>query len=71
MKDQHEESKIEQLLGRVEAHRDSRRCPKCGFICVEVYDLTGEHVRPTGIHRCLNRNCPVDSFDPTLPEVLP
>jgi hypothetical protein len=71
MRDRHEESKIEQILGEVEAHRDCRRCPKCSFVCVQVFDLTGPQVQGTGIYRCLNRNCPVDTFDPTLPEVMP
>jgi hypothetical protein len=63
------DKKIHQLLGEVKAHRDMRRCPKCNCISVEIFDLRTPEIRATGIFRCLNGACPVDSFDPTLPEV--
>ncbi len=68
--------KILQILAKDEAETykipDLRqRCPKCGFVAVEIFDLTRPYTGKTGIYRCLNDDCIVDSFDPTLPEVMP
>lgn len=64
--------KVHQILGteKVNDLQNARRCPKCGGLTVEIIDLRRPNAGTrTGIFCCLNGACPVDCFDPTLPEV--
>lgn len=48
-----------------------RRCPKCNSLAVEIFNLLRPYIGPTGIYRCPNPNCAVETFDPKFPEALP
>lgn len=61
-------SKQLRVFGDLKPRAKAKRCPKCNGLAIEIMDI--RTVTPTGIYRCLNGDCPVDSFDPTMKEAL-
>ena len=55
---------IEDVVDRI---MNAKRCPKCEHRALEL--ITSNYV-PTGIFECVNAQCPVRTFDPTMPEAI-
>ena len=55
---------IEEVVDRI---MNAKRCPKCEHRALEL--VTCNYI-PTGIFECVNAQCDVRTFDPTMPEAI-
>jgi len=54
----------------LEKQKNNPKCPKCDSEAIEIFS-TVQPVGYTGIWRCLNEHCSVDTFDPNFDEGSP
>ena len=61
------DEKIQIIEDMVNLIMNAKRCPKCSQRALEL--VTSGYI-PTGIFECVNAQCPVRTFDPTMPEAI-